>query len=626
VSAAHWLGNLAAWSLQAAALIVAGSLAAWVFRLRVPRVRLAYWQALLALCLLLPAVEPWRSAPDSDIEFTTSAARPVPSHPTPPYSLPWRQALLIVLASGCAARALWLAGGFGKLRRWRRDARIFAPLPPRLGRLRAAIAPRAELRLSSAISGPVTFGLRRPMVVLPASFAELPADIQEAIVCHELLHVRRRDWIVTVAEQVVRAALWFHPAIWWLIGQAQLAREQIVDGEVVALTGNRAQYLNALLAMAGNRPALDLAPAALFLRKRHLKDRVALLLKEVTMSKRSLISFCAASCGVLFAAGWLALHTFPLQASPVPQGAAQSNLLHSVPPEYPEAARKNHIEGAVVLEVHIDAEGRVADAHVIGGPEELRSAALAAILQWHYNPQAMSLPATTQVTMDFKLPKDGAPEAAEAVNLLPEGKRVILKTISVEGLTPTARDALLEQLPVHQGDTVDADAVRAAIANVRAFDEHLSVILNVVGENAAILRIHLRTVGARGVGAGVGSGVASGVGSGASSGVASGVETAGAAPTRIRVGGNVQQAKLLVKVQPVYPAGAKAQGIEGIVRLQATLGKNGKVENLVVIDGDPVLAGAALDAVRQWQYQTTLLNGDPVEVVTEIDVNFTLAK
>jgi protein TonB len=88
----------------------------------------------------------------------------------------------------------------------------------------------------------------------------------------------------------------------------------------------------------------------------------------------------------------------------------------------------------------------------------------------------------------------------------------------------------------------------------------------------------------------------------------------------------VQQAKLLSQVRPVYPPEAKAQGIEGLVRLEATLGKDGKVENLQVLSGDPLLAAAALDAVQQWQYQTTLLNGDPVEVVTEIQVNFTLAK
>jgi protein TonB len=92
------------------------------------------------------------------------------------------------------------------------------------------------------------------------------------------------------------------------------------------------------------------------------------------------------------------------------------------------------------------------------------------------------------------------------------------------------------------------------------------------------------------------------------------------------VGGNVQQSKLLVKVQPVYPPLAKSAGVEGAVRLQAIVGKDGTVENLTVIEGQPMLVAAAMEAVRQWQYQTTLLNGDPVEVVTEVDVNFTLAK
>ena len=598
MSAAYWLGNLAAWSVQAAALIAAGGLAAFVFRLRVPRVRLAYWQALLAMCLLLPAVEPWRRAADSSIEVTLGAAWPVSPGRAPAHSVPWGQALLFVLASGCAARALWLASGVGKLRRWRRDARLFAPLPPRLDSLRAAIAPHAELRLAASLSGPVTFGLLRPVVVLPSPFAELPADIQEAIVCHELLHVRRRDWLVTVVEQAIRAALWFHPAIWWLIGQTQLAREQTVDGEVIALTGNRQQYLNALLAMAGHRPALDLAPAALFLRKRHLKNRVALLLKEVTMSKRCLISFCAASCGVLLAAGWLALHTFPLQAAPVPQEAAQSNLLHSVAPQYPQAAREKHIEGPVVLEVHIDAEGRVSDAKVLSGAEELRAAALAAILQWHYNPQAMSLPTTTQVTMDFKLAPPGAPLVPPETML--EGRHARIESITVEGLTPSARDELLRRLPVHQGDILDADGMRATMASALAFDEHLRValLLNPTDENSVRLRILLAPPEAPATALG---------------------------PSKIRVGGNVQQAKLRSQVRPVYPPEAKAAGIQGLVRLEATVGKDGKIENLKVLEGDPTLAAAAIEAVRQWQYETTLLNGDPVEVVTTIDVNFTLA-
>jgi TonB family protein len=592
MSAAYWLGNLAAWSAQVAALIAAGGLAAFVFRLRVPRFRLAYWQTLLAMCLLLPAVEPWRRSADVNIEVTMGAARPVsPRHPAV-YFPPWQQALLLALGCGCAARALWLAVGFGKLRRWRRDAQAFSPLPPRLDLWRAAVAPHADFRLSASVSGPVTFGLWRPLVVLPVHFAELPADIQEAIVCHELLHVRRHDWIVTVTEQAIRAALWFHPAVWWLIGQTQLAREQAVDSQAVALTRNRQQYLNALLAMAGNPPRLDLAPAALFLRKRHLKNRVALLLKEVTMSKRNLISFCATTCGILLAAGWLALHTFPLQAAPAPQEPAQSNLLHSVPPKYPPGAREKHIEGAVVLEVHIDAQGHVSDAKVLSGPEELRSAALEAILQWHYSPQAITLPTTTQVTMNFKLP---TPEASDsnAGMALPPDWHGTLKSIQIDGLTAAAREELQQRLPAHEGDAVNADLMLSLAKTVRDFDEHLHVSLS--PDEPHTLRISL-------------------------------APAAGPGPNRIRVGGNVQQAKLVSQVRPVYPPEAKAQRIQGQVTLQAVIDKDGTVANLVVLSGDPMLVPASMEAVRQWRYQTTLLNGDPVEVVTQIDVNFTLSQ
>jgi protein TonB len=101
---------------------------------------------------------------------------------------------------------------------------------------------------------------------------------------------------------------------------------------------------------------------------------------------------------------------------------------------------------------------------------------------------------------------------------------------------------------------------------------------------------------------------------------------AAGAPKRIRIGASVQQAKLIAKVQPIYPPDAKARRIQGVVKMQAILGKDGKVENLEVLSGDPMLAAAALEAVRQWQYETTLLNGDPVEVMTEVDVNFTLAQ
>jgi len=95
---------------------------------------------------------------------------------------------------------------------------------------------------------------------------------------------------------------------------------------------------------------------------------------------------------------------------------------------------------------------------------------------------------------------------------------------------------------------------------------------------------------------------------------------------RIRVGGNVQQAKLIYQPRPVYPPEAKKAGITGVVRMDAIIGKDGTIQDLSLVSGDPALAPAALEAVQQWVYHPTLLNGAPVEVVTQIDVTFTLSR
>jgi protein TonB len=94
----------------------------------------------------------------------------------------------------------------------------------------------------------------------------------------------------------------------------------------------------------------------------------------------------------------------------------------------------------------------------------------------------------------------------------------------------------------------------------------------------------------------------------------------------LRVGGQVQAAKLVHQVTPLYPPLARQARISGIVRLEAVISRSGLIESLQVMSGHPLLTQAALDAVRQWVYQPTLLNNLPVEVLTQIDVNFKLAE
>ena len=95
-------------------------------------------------------------------------------------------------------------------------------------------------------------------------------------------------------------------------------------------------------------------------------------------------------------------------------------------------------------------------------------------------------------------------------------------------------------------------------------------------------------------------------------------------PPRIRVGGSVEQGRLISQASPKYPREAKENRIQGTVKVEALIGKDGSVIDLELLSGDPALVKAATDAIWQWRYQPTLLNGRPVQVVTEIDVNFTL--
>jgi protein TonB len=87
----------------------------------------------------------------------------------------------------------------------------------------------------------------------------------------------------------------------------------------------------------------------------------------------------------------------------------------------------------------------------------------------------------------------------------------------------------------------------------------------------------------------------------------------------------VTQGLLIRKIQPAYPPLARQARIQGSVLLQAEISKDGSIQNLRLISGHPMLAPAAIEAVKQWKYKPYILNGEPVEVETQITVNFTLA-
>ncbi len=321
-----WLNNLIAYSLQIAILAAAGTLLAYLFRLRVPRVMLIYWQLLLLVCLFVPCMQTWKhpvlTPVASSVEPAFSTISPVVSKVVAPTGLnrakpfSWETGLLI-LAAGVVLRLLWLMIGFIRLQRFRRKSHLFTEERSVIQDMQWRTGVRVTVLLSSAVHSPVTFGLRSPMIILPLSFKDLSESCKQAVLCHELLHVRRCDWILIIMEEFVRSLFWFHPAIWWLLSRIHLSREQAVDYEVVQLIGNKQPYLDSLLEFARTHRRLNAVPAPLFLREHHLVERVALLIKEVSMSRLRLTVSMIGIFALLVFAFYLAAGWFPLTGTPV---------------------------------------------------------------------------------------------------------------------------------------------------------------------------------------------------------------------------------------------------------------------------------------------------------------------
>ena len=597
-----FLMDLAAYSAQIAIVVIAGSLAPMLLRLRKPDALLIYRHALLATCLVLPLLQPWRRpVPDSPADVSVSMAAVTRAGAPAHRSLPWEQISALVLGAGMLARFGWLGVGLLRLRRYRRRAEPIAPLA-QFDALRQRVGVRASICLSPDVSGAVTFGICNPVVLLPAEFLSFPLGAQEAILCHELTHVRRRDWAAAMLEEIVRAVFWFHPAIWWLLGQIQLSREQAVDAAVLRITASPEQYIDALLVAAGHLSP-DLAPAPLFLRKTQLARRVALIMKDVPMSRKRLLSSLAAMCGALVVTARFATLVFPISAPAqeiVTKGEA--NLIHRAPVVYPPLAIEKGIQGTVIVSAILNDRGVVTDAHVISGPDALRGAALKSVLDWHYSTQAES---PVEIAIDFKLPASGATPAPA-----PKSPPGAIKRIQFNGVSSAVRDKVLDKLPVHEGDTVQPGAAPDLNQTIQEVDEHLAANLHRTGAdpNELALDVFYRTP------------------------VTQPAEKAqrrlralDGKAQRIRVGGNVQATKIIYKPAPAYPVEAKEQRIQGTVRLKAIIGKDGSMQDMKFAFGDPALATYDKEAVRQWRYYTTMLNCEPVEVATVIDVNYTLS-
>ena len=563
----EWLvTNLWHYSLQAAAVVAALAVSLGVFAVRAPKPRLGRLQLALGICLfMLPMLGYYahRAPASSAQEAVTATSFGVNLVATPKGAapgVPWTALVAAVYLAGCAARLLWLVVG---VRRMRRGRAVPAPdhVEAEAAALQSRLGTRARIEWRTDLDHAVTHGLFPPRVLLPAALVQADADTRRAVLCHELIHVRRGDWGHLLIEEAARTLYWFHPAIRWLVAELHVVREELVDREVVNVLGERRSYLELLysFADAAHRPA----PAASlsFFGRHQIERRIRALLVEAPMSRTHRLVSGAMMTLAIGIAGGAAAHYFPLrllaaqtstpssreesQPGPIERKATTVGSGSEIPARtrnvgfvFPAVARGVLASAVVTVRVVIDESGNVAEARVLRTRYQWRPdvpdasvAAVTAVIgpntistirQWHYESPSRA-PLTWTMTVNYH-----------------DGSGVIDRALLEEGTTDKPFQS-----------TQDPSSP-------------------------------------------------------------------------IRIGGNVRAPRKLVDVLPEYPPDAMANKVEGVVILEAVVDAEGAVSDTRVVQSVPALDAAAIDAVRQWKFTPTLVNGVAVPVIFTTTVNFKL--
>lgn len=294
------LWNLAAYSIQLAALVSTAFLILLILRLRVPDMSLRFWQSILLIALLLPLAQPQRGDVllQVIVESAAFASVTVAGASMVPAGFDAAALVVAVLAAGMILRLAWLGLGLFRLRSIVGRAVSDPTLAANAADLGRALNVSVPIMISDDLEGPATIGNRRPVVLVPRTVLQMPLTVQRAILCHEFLHVKRRDWLHTIAEEIWCAMLWFHPGARVIASRLSLARETVVDEMTIRITRDRRAYAEALLAFSNPQP--HLIGATPFIGRHTLSQRISLIAEETTMSRhRALFGFALALTAVL---------------------------------------------------------------------------------------------------------------------------------------------------------------------------------------------------------------------------------------------------------------------------------------------------------------------------------------
>jgi TonB family protein len=433
------------------------------------------------------------------------------------------------------------------------------------------------VRFTPGLAHPVTFGLFEPVVLLPESLRSQPPDIQSAVLAHELIHVQRRDWGWLIAEEIAMCFAWFHPAAWWLASRIQLAREEVVDELAVLLTGRRKAYVEALLAFSDS---ISVVPTAAFAKRRHLFRRIALVSKEDVMSSRRIVASCAVMALVVLGGSWYAVAAFPLLTTPQtmsPQefqmqpGPLELKALKAHPPATPQNRPPR---------VHYEAPVLPDSVASLGGTLGVR------------------------VTLD----ELGRVAEARLVGVSVKGPDFSMTLSGVDGGGFHWLGTVLNSSPeIRNKANQAAEAfMSAALMSVRQwrYDPPAQAPLTFtvqmrMGADAETMEVTPRRADVE-------------------------VIPGPADDKALRVGGAIAPPTKIKDVRPVYPPIAHAAGVTGVVIVEARIGADGSVEEARVLRSIPLLDEAALNAVKQWRFMPTLMNGVPTPIIMTLTINFTM--
>jgi len=321
-----------------------------------------------------------------------------------------------------SVRLIWSCRQVAVLkRRGERANEALFNIVQRLGQ-RMGIKRRVQVLISSIADGPSVVGWIRPVILLPAATVlGLTPQQLDAVIAHELAHIRRHDFLVSALQVAIETLLFYHPAVWWTSSRIRHERELCCDDLAVRSCGDAICYARALTKLERIRvmkPSMVLGSTdgALLYRIQRLIGRT----QEYGPSRFSgAVALVLGLTGLVLNLGWVQAESSPqapatrLEAKLVFQEGPDSAgvtvnpgaavLRHRTLVEYPRPLVERGIQGTVTTEVTIDATGNVVDARILSGPSELRKGILQSVLQWHFETNGSPMTQVVHVSFDAEV-------------------------------------------------------------------------------------------------------------------------------------------------------------------------------------------------------------------------------